>query len=248
MKGTLLNTATVTVGSLIGLAIGKLIPAEAQQIALSGLGLVVVGIGIKMFLGSKNVLIVAGSIAIGGILGLLLHIQMGLDSLAEWVRASVGGGGTFSEGLVAACVLFCIGPMTILGCLQDGLEGKSELLALKSTLDGVASIFLAASLGVGVLFSAVFVLVVQGAITLAAKPMSFLQSDTTLLAEFEGTGGPIMVAIGLSLLELKKIPTANYLPALILAPLTVLASRYLSSRRRGEDSSSTKSEALPLQR
>jgi len=122
------------------------------------------------------------------------------------------------------------------------------LLALKSTLDGVASIFLAASLGVGVLFSAVFVLVVQGAITLAAKPMSFLQSDTTLLAEFEGTGGPIMVAIGLSLLELKKIPTANYLPALILAPLTVLASRYLSSRRRGEDSSSTKSEALPLQR
>lgn len=229
MKGTLLNTATVTAGSIIGLLIGKLLPKEAQDIALSGLGLVTIGIGIKMFLGSKNALIVAGSIAIGGILGLLLHIQYGLDHLAEWVKASVGGGGTFSEGLVAACVLFCVGPMTILGCIQDGLEGKSELLALKSTMDGVAAVFLAASLGYGVLFSAVFVLIVQGLITLAAKPLAFLRSDEALLAEFEGTGGPIMIAIGLSLLDLKKLPTANYLPALVLAPLTVLVSRRLAA-------------------
>lgn len=225
MKGTLLNTATVTVGSLLGLAIGKFIPAEAQQIALSGLGLVTMGIGIKMFLGSKNVLIVAGSMAIGGVLGLLLHIQYGLDHLAEWVKASVGGGGTFSEGLVTACVLFCVGPMTILGCIQDGLEGKSELLALKSTMDGVASVFLAALFGPGVLFSALFILIVQGAITFAARPMSFLRTDTDLLVEFEGSGGPIMIAIGLSLLELKKIPTANYLPALVLAPAMVLLAR-----------------------
>ena len=237
MKGTILNTATVTVGSLIGLGIGKLIPGAAQEIALSGLGLVTVGIGIKMFFGSKNVLIVAGSIAIGGILGLLLHIQYGLDHLAEWVKASVGGTGTFSEGLVAACVLFCVGPMTILGCIQDGLEGKSELLSLKSTMDGVAAIFLAAAMGVGVLFSAVFVLIVQSAITLAAKPMSFLRSDTDLLAEFEGTGGPIMVAIGLSLLNIRHLPTANYLPALVLAPLTVIVSRRVSALRAG---SSTK--------
>lgn len=241
MKGTLINTATVTAGSLIGLAIGKLIPAEAQGIALNGLGLVTIGIGMKMFFGSKNVLIVAGSIALGGILGYLLHIQYGLDHLADWVKTSVGGGGKFSEGLVGAVVLFCVGPMTILGCLQDGLEGKSELLALKATMDGVASIFLAAASGVGVLFSAAFVLVVQGAITLAAKPLEFLRNDTELLAEFEGTGGPIMIAIGLALLELKRIPTANYLPALVLAPATVLVIRRFSSRRA--DSATTKSEA-----
>lgn len=245
MKGTLLNTATVTAGSLIGLAIGRFIPGDAQQIALNGLGLVVIGIGVKMFLGSKNVLIVAGSIAIGGIIGLLLHIQFGLDHLAEWVRASVGGGGRFSEGLVAACVLFCVGPLTILGCIQDGLEGKSELLSLKSTLDGVASVFLAAAMGVGVLFSAAFVLIVQSLITLLAKRLSFLRSDAVLLAEFEGTGGPIMLAIGLSLLEIRKIPTANYLPALVLAPLTVLIARRLSSLRGRPhaDASTTKSEA-----
>lgn len=231
MKGTLLNTATVTAGSLIGLAIGRFIPAEAQQVAMTGLGLVTVGIGIKMFLQSKNVLIVAASIALGGILGLLLHIQVGLDGLAEWVKASVGGGGKFSEGLVTACVLFCVGPMTILGCIQDGLEGKSELLALKSTMDGVASIFLAAINGIGVLFSAAFVLIVQGGITLAANPVAPLRNDEGLLAELEGTGGPIMIAIGLSLLELKRIPTANYLPALILAPTLVLISRKVSARR-----------------
>ncbi|MBI1333032.1 MAG: DUF554 family protein [Armatimonadetes bacterium] len=241
MRGTLLNTATVTVGSLIGLAIGKFIPADAQGIALNGLGLVVVGIGVKMFLGSKNTLIVAGSIALGGILGYLLHIQTGLDQLAIWVKTSVGGGGRFSEGLVAAVVLFCVGPMTILGCLQDGLEGKSELLALKSTMDGVAALFFTVAYGVGVLFSAAFVLIIQGALTLAAKPLSFLREDSELLAEFEGTGGPIMIAIALSLLDVKRLPTANYLPALLLAPLTVLAVRRLSSRRAGAES--MKSEA-----
>jgi uncharacterized membrane protein YqgA involved in biofilm formation len=241
LKGTLLNTATVTAGSIVGLLIGKIIPSEAQTIALSGLGLVTIGIGIKMFLGSKNVLIVAGSIAIGGVLGLILHIQYGLDHLADWVKTSVGGTGTFSEGLVAACVLFCVGPMTILGCIQDGLEGKSELLGLKSTMDGVAAIFLAASLGNGVLFSAAFVLIVQGAITLLAKQLAFLREDEALLAEFEGTGGPIMIAIGLSLLDLKKLPTANYLPALVLAPLTVLVSRRLAALTK-------KSKASPSQR
>ncbi len=236
MKGTILNTATVTVGSLIGLAIGKALPPEAQSIALSGLGLVTIGIGMKMFFASKNVLIVAGSIAVGGILGLLLHIQFGLDHLAEWVKTSVGGGGRFSEGMVTACVLFCVGPLTILGCIQDGLEGKSELLNLKSTLDGVASIFLAATMGVGVIFSAVFILIVQSGITLAAKSLSFLREDTSLLNEFEGTGGPIMIAIGLSLLDLKRIPTANYLPALALAPTIVVVSRKLSARRSGASS------------
>ncbi len=229
MKGTYLNTVTVIAGSLIGLAIGKLIPESAQTIALDGLGLVTIGIGLKMFLGSKNVLIVAASIAISGVIGLLLGIHVGLAQLADWVKHSVGGSGTFSEGFVASCVLFCIGPMTILGCIQDGLEGKSELLHLKSTMDGVAAVFFAASLGIGVLFSAAFVLVFQGLLTLAAKPLAPLRNDEGLLAELSGTGGPIMMAIGLNLLKIKAIPTANYLPALALAPLIVIASRRISA-------------------
>ena len=240
MKGTILNTVTVASGSLVGLLIGKFIPESAQQVALGGLGLVTMGLGMKMFLGSKNILIVAGSIALGGIIGLLLGIQVGLEHIAEWVKHSVGGGGTFSEGFVASCVLVCIGPMTLLGCIQDGLEGKSELLSLKSTMDGVAAIFLAASLGVGVLFSAAFVLIFQGALTLAARPLSSLKSDQGLLAELEGTGGPIMLAIGLSLLSIKKLPTANYLPALVLAPMMVLLSRRLTAW-------SKKSKASPSQ-
>ena len=240
MKGTILNTVTVATGSLVGLLIGKFIPESAQQVALGGLGLVTMGLGMKMFLGSKNILIVAGSIALGGIIGLLLGIQVGLENIADWVKHSVGGGGTFSEGFVASCVLFCIGPMTLLGCIQDGLEGKSELLSLKSTMDGVAAIFLAASLGVGVLFSAAFVLIFQGALTLAARPLSSLKSDQGLLAELEGTGGPIMLAIGLSLLNIKKLPTANYLPALVLAPMMVLLSRRLTAW-------SKKSKASPSQ-
>ncbi|MEI8282232.1 MAG: DUF554 domain-containing protein [Armatimonadota bacterium] len=229
MKGTYLNTATVAAGSLIGLAIGKLIPEAAQNIALNGLGLVTLGIGVKMFLGSKNVLIVAASIAIGGVLGLLLGIHVGLVHLADWVKHSVGGAGTFSEGFVASCVLFCIGPMTLLGCIQDGLEGRSELLHLKSTMDGVAAVFFAASLGIGVLFSAAFVLIFQGLLTLAAKPLAPLRNDESLLAELTGTGGPIMMAIGLNLLKIKEIPTANYLPALALAPLIVICSRRVSA-------------------
>ena len=225
MKGTYLNTATVAVGSLIGWKIGEALPPAAQSIALSGLGLVTVGIGIKMLLGSKNILIVAASVALGGIIGMLLGIQIGIEHLAEWVRHSVGGTGTFSEGFVTACVLFCIGPMTLLGCIQDGLEGKSELLNLKSTMDGFASVFLAASLGIGVFFSAAFVLIFQGLLTLAARPLSGLRNDEELLAELGGAGGPIMMAIGLMLLDIKKLPTADYLPALVIAPVIVILAR-----------------------
>jgi len=241
MKGTILNTSTVAVGSLIGLGVGKVFPAEAQTIAISGVALVTFAIGIKMFFGSKNVLIVAFAVALGGILGWWLGIQSGIDHLAEWVKTSVGGGGKFTEGLVTAFVLFCVGPLTLLGCIQDGLEGKSELLYLKSTMDGVCSIILAATFGVGVLFSAVFVFVFQAAITLLARPLSFLKTDQELLAELEGSGGPIMMAIALSVLDIKKFPTANYLPALALAPMMVLLSRRLTALTK-------KSEASPSQR
>jgi uncharacterized membrane protein YqgA involved in biofilm formation len=121
--------------------------------------------------------------------------------------------------------------MTLLGCIQDGLEGKSDLLALKSTLDGIGAVFFAATLGPGVLVTALVILVFQGILTWLAKPLSAISKDEDLLAEATGAGGAIMLAIGFSLTGIKSIPTAHYLPALFLAPLFVVAGRRIGHLR-----------------
>lgn len=231
MRGTLLNTGTVAIGATVGASAGNQIPEQYRDLVLSGLGLVTMGLGVKLFLESKNVLVVAAAIALGGILGMALGIQNGIESLAEWAKHTLGGEGRFVEAIVTPSILFCVGPTTLLGCLQDGLEKKIELLALKSTLDLFAAMFLAASLGWGVLLSAVVVLVFQGALTLAARPLKPLASDPELLAEVSGTGGIMMLAIGLGLLEIKHLPTADFLPAIFLAPLFVLVGRRIARKR-----------------
>jgi uncharacterized membrane protein YqgA involved in biofilm formation len=239
LTGTLLNTATVIVGSLIGIAAGNTIPDSYKGLVLSGLGLVTMGLGVKLFLQSKNILVVAASIALGGMLGMAIGIQAGIESFAEWARASLGGDGNFVEGLVTASVLFCIGPTTLLGCIQDGLERKIDLLALKSTMDGFAAMFFAAALGWGVFVSAAVVLVFQGALTLAARPLRPLAHDEDLLAEVSGSGGVMMLAIGLGLLEVKKLPVADFLPAIFIAPLLVGIGRAVSRRKSRQESSQT---------
>ncbi len=231
MRGTLLNTATVTVGGLAGLALSSYVPANYEQVALTGLGLVVVGLGIKMFLETKNILIIAASVALGGIIGLALGLSAGLDAFAEWARHSLGGGGHFNEAIITTSILFCVGPMTLLGCMQDGIEGKIELLAIKSTLDGIAAFFFAATLGAGVLVTAIVLLVVQTLLTLLAKRLQNFAKDEELIAEASAAGGTMMMAIGLGLLEIKKIATPNYLPALVLAPLFVLIGRRMTLRK-----------------
>lgn len=219
MRGTLLNVAAVVVGSLVGLGLGNLLPPEMQVVAQSGIALACFAFGLKMVFDSKSFLIVVGSIVLGGIIGVLIGIAPALDWTAEWIRQRLGGQGRFNEGLITATVLFCIGPMTILGCIKDGLEKKMELLAFKSILDGVSSIFLAATLGMGVLVSAVFVLVIQGGLTLAARLMKPLVDRPPLVREASAAGGVILMSIALGILQIKSIPSAAYLPALILAPL-----------------------------
>lgn len=226
LRGTLLNTLTVIVGSVIGLLAQSILDPRWQEIAITGIGIVTCVLGIKMALGSKNILIVVGSICLGGILGAMLGIDHGLQNFAEWARSQIGGGGSFNEGLLTASILYCVGPMTILGCLQDGLEGKIELLAIKSTLDGVASIFLAATLGIGVLVSAAVVFVVQGLITLLARPLAPIAKREGVIDEASATGGIMLIAVGLGLLGIKDVATELFLPALILAPIaTILAAR-----------------------
>lgn len=222
-KGTALNTATVVVGSVVGLAAGAAIPPEYKVVATAGIGLATLALGVKMFLETKSVLIVVAAIVLGGILGLLLRLDEGLRGFAEFAQSTIGAGddGRFEEGLITASVLFCVGPMTLLGCLQDGLEGKIELLAIKSTLDGFAALFLSATLGVGVLVSALVVLVFQGVLTNGATRLKSLARHNDRMAETTAVGGLLLVAIGLGLLEIKKLAAATYLPALVIAPTLV---------------------------
>lgn len=234
MRGTLLNTATVALGALAGLAVGSGLPEGLLSTALAGLGLVTMGIGAKMFLESRNVLLVGAAMGIGGALGQAIGIEVGLNHLVEGLRQSIGGAGRFNEAVVTTSVLFCIGPMTLLGCLEDGLEGKIDLLAIKSTLDGIGAFFFAATLGPGVLVTAAVVLVFQGALTLMAGWLRGLRDRPELIAEVTATGGCLMAAIGLGLADIKKFPTANFLPALVLAGVfTALAARFAPLARRG---------------
>jgi uncharacterized membrane protein YqgA involved in biofilm formation len=232
MRGTLLNTATVAVGALVGWGIGAAIPESFKHVALHGLGLVVCGIGIKMFLQARNPLIAAVAIVLGGVLGLALGLHAGIQSLAEWSRDRLGQGssGSFAEGVITSFVLFCVGPMTLLGCMQDALEKKIELLSLKATLDGIAAIFLAAALGPGVLLTALLMLIFQGGVTLAARYLQPISDDAEALAELSATGGAILIGTGLGLLEIKDLQTANYLPAIFLAPAIVIVGRRIQRK------------------
>ncbi|HVL40394.1 MAG TPA: DUF554 family protein [Fimbriimonadaceae bacterium] len=169
----------------------------------------------------------------------MLGLSAGLQHFAEWARTTFGAdSGDFNKGLITTSILFCVGPMTILGCLQDGLQGKIELLALKSTMDGFGAIFFAAALGEGVLVAALVVLVFQGALTLLARPLRSLASDDELLAEMSGAGGAMLLGTGLGLLEIKRVPVELYLPALAIAPAFAVAGRHLSralsQRNRGQ--------------
>jgi uncharacterized protein len=239
-RGTLLNTATVLIGASLGLLIGRFIPGAYQAIVMGGIGLVTLGIGVKMFLETRKVLVVVASIVLGGVLGLVLGFQAGIEAFSAWAKEFLGAGGsnTFSEAILTTFVIFCVGPLTLLGCMQDALEGKIELLAVKSALDGFGAIFFAAALGPGVLVTAALLLVFQGAVTLAAAPLRRILKDEARIAEATAAGGVMMLAIGLNLLQVRvgvfggnRIPTADFLPALLFAPLLAgLAARLWPAR------------------
>jgi len=229
-RGTILNAAVVAASGGLGLVAGKYLNHQYQDVALHGLGLVVVGIGIKMFLSSRNPIIAASAIVVGGIIGFGLGLQHLVDGLAHWSQVKFGGQAGFSEGLITSFVLFCVGSMTILGCFQDALENKIEILALKSTMDGIAAFFIAAATGAGVLVTAILLFLFQGTITLAAVPLKSITKNESVMAEINGVGGVLLISTGLGLVGIIDLKTTNYLPALILAPCFVALSLKLSSR------------------
>ena len=232
MIGTLINIGAVLAGGGLGTILGNRLPERIRETVLHGIGLVTLMVGVHLTLKTQNTLIVLGSVLIGSILGEWWRIDAGLDALSNRLRGALArvlparSLGTFTEGLVTASLVFCVGPMTILGAIQDGLTGDYTLLAIKSLLDGFTALALASSLGIGVVFSVITVLVYQGGLSLLA---GLAQSALTapMIAEMTATGGVLILAIGLLLLDLKKVRVANMLPALIIAPAIVAALQAL---------------------
>jgi uncharacterized membrane protein YqgA involved in biofilm formation len=223
--GTALNVGTVLVGATIGLTLGRVIPASLQHTIRLAVGLFVAVYGIQLTFKTHNPLILLVSVLIGVVIGEALHLDDGVQALGRWAehRTHRGGEpGRVSLAFVTTSLLFCVGPLTILGSFLDGTKGDITVLAIKSTLDGVSSIVFAATLGWGVLLSAVSVLVVQGSLTLIAVLAHAGLSDLET-AELTAVGGLIVLAIGLGLLEVKSIKVANFLPSLVVAPLLAAA-------------------------
>lgn len=227
MTGTLINFATILVGGLIGLLLGSRLADRVKKTVVCGLGLFTLVYGISLFLKTSNSLIVLGSVLIGILLGEWWRIEEGLEKLAVWLEKKFNRGNQsegkdkFIKGFLTATLVFCIGPMAILGSIEDGLSGSINTLVVKSILDGFAAMAFASSLGIGVLFSAFIVLIYQGSITLLASQVQTIATET-MMNELTAAGGVILIAIAVSsLLEIKKIRTASFLPALLVAPLIV---------------------------
>ena len=243
--GTVVNVATVLVGSGIGVLLGHRLPARTRDVVTDALGLVTLLVAalsafavtdpaLSAAVGdAAPVLIVLGALLIGGIAGSLLRLEARLEGLGGWLQRRLSRAGDsadrrrFIEGFVAASMLFCVGPLTILGSLSDGLGTGADQLLLKATLDGFAALAFASSFGWGVAASALVVGAVQGSLTLVGAALGSVLPDPHLLA-LTATGGLLLTGVALRLLRIRQLPVGDLLPALLVAPLlteVVLAMR-----------------------
>ena len=231
LTGTLINAGTVFIGTTAGVLLGERLPSRMRETVMHALGLVTIVVGVDQALAAfrpplatltrGSVLIVLGSVLVGGIVGELLRIDDGLERAGEALKRRFGGSQPrFTEGFVVASLVFCVGPLTILGSIQDGLRGDYQLLAIKAMLDGFAALAFASALGWGVGFSIITILVYQGGLSIAASAVTDV-INAEEIAAITAAGGLLIIGIGLRLLELREIRVANLLPALLLAPLAV---------------------------
>jgi uncharacterized protein len=238
MTGTLLNVATIVVGAGVGVALGGRLSERARSGITDLLGLFVLvlglsdalttfGPGLSEPLGRAAVLIVLGSLLLGGVIGELIDVERRLEHFGAWLRERTSRGedsadarARFLEGFVVTSLIVCVGPLAVLGALQDGLSGDIQLLAVKSVLDGSVAVAFASVLGIGVAFAAVPLLLWQGGLTLLAGAVGASVSDV-MIASLTAVGGVLVMGIGLRLLEVRQVRVANLLPALLIAPLVV---------------------------
>jgi len=227
MTGTIINIITVILGSILGLFFGSKLPERVRDTVLSVLGLFTLALGIQMFLQTSNALIVLAALLIGAILGEWWRIEDRLENFGDQLRNTFSRSfknqdlSRFVEGFLTASILFCVGPIAILGSIQDGLTGDYSLLATKAVMDGFAALAFASTMGIGVAFSSLILLVFQGGLSLLATQVQGTVTPA-MISEMSATGGVILAGIAISnILNIRKIHTGNFLPALILAPLFV---------------------------
>ena len=221
--GTLINTATVLIGGMAGIAMGDKIPDRVRLIVVQVIGMVTIGLGLSDLLKTHNMVFPLLGMVFGAVIGEALRIEDRLEGIGEVIRkrfAKRQDPGPFISGFVTATLLFCIGPLTILGAIQDASGETPQLYIIKGTLDGFMSVIFGAIHGVGVLFSAVSVFVVQGTLTLFGTQLDSLLNDRMRIELF-ATGGLAVMAIGLNLLDIKRIRLGSLLPGLIVTPVLV---------------------------
>ena len=219
--GTIINVCAIAIGTALGALLGNRLPQKMRETAMDGLGLLCVVIGLTMAIKTQNILYVMGAVLLGGVTGELLKIERGLERLGDYFQSRFSSGSsTFATGFVTASLIFCIGPMAILGAIDDGLRGDITILVVKAALDGVAGLAFAATLGWGVGLSILPLALYQGGITLAAGLADKILSEA-MITEMTATGGLLVLAIALRILNLKQIRVGNFLPALVFAPLLV---------------------------
>ena len=221
MIGTLVNTAAVIIGGLLGLALKKRMPDRVTTIYFQAIGLFTLAIGASMAVSMEKILIVVSSLALGSLIGEWCDIERGVEKLSDYLKVRFKiGSEKFSEGLVTSFLLFCVGSMTILGTIQEGTGGSPDLLFTKSTMDFFSAILLASAMGVGVLFSSVPLFIFQAPITILARYAANLFTDDIILG-LTNVGGILLIGLGINILGIKKLRIMNMLPSLVIVILFI---------------------------
>jgi len=233
VEGTIVNALAVLGGGLAGLRLRRRLPERTRQTAMQAIGLASLLIGVQMALETHSVLGIIISLVLGAVIGEGLHIEEGLAALGRWAERRVGASGqtTLARAFVTSSLLFCVGPMTVLGAIQDGLGQTPLLLYTKSVLDGISSVAIGATLGAGVLLSAGTILIYQGLLTLAAGVVQQLMTPA-MTRELAATGGVLIVGLGLVILEVRPIRVGALLPALLVSIALTLAAPLLQPLAR----------------
>ena len=221
MIGTLVNTAAVIIGGLIGLVLKKRMPDRVTTIYFQAIGLFTLAIGASMAVSMEKILIVVSSLALGSLIGEWCDLERGVEKLSEYLKVRFKiGSEKFSEGLVTSFLLFCVGSMTILGTIQEGTGGSPDLLFTKSTMDFFSAILLASAMGVGVLFSSVPLFIFQATITIIARYAANFFTDDIILG-LTNVGGILLIGLGINVLGIKKLRIMNMLPSLVIVILFI---------------------------
>lgn len=230
MLATIINAASIIVGSLLGLLLKNKVQEKHKELIYTSIGLVCLVIGLSMALKTKEILILAFSIPLGGFIGEWLDIEGAILKFGNWLKnrfqQKKEGEANFAAGFLSATVLFCVGAMAIIGSFKAGVEGNYDLLFTKSAMDGMIAILFAAALGAGVAFSALSILLYQGSLTFLSVWLKPLVSEP-LLNEITAVGGVLIIMIALNLLSLKKIKTGNFLPAVVMAIVLIIGKSVL---------------------